>query len=144
VPTPSTTAEPGEFKPIVKMDCDTITIGMDNPKDGLEWTMGFETSKGEKRQITVAPGEKKTEMFSAKEGFKVKVTLTVTFEGKKYSDWTDIDYVKPADCDSSGNAGGLPVTGAAAGGIAGGAAVLLAIGVVLFVMARRRKVKFTA
>jgi hypothetical protein len=45
----------------------------------------------------------------------------------------------PADGGS-----GLPVTGAAAGGIAGGAAVLLAVGAVLFVMARRRKVKFTA
>jgi hypothetical protein len=144
VPTPSTTDEPAEFTPIVKMDCDTITIGMDNPKNGIEWKMGFETSKGEKRNITVAPGEKKTEMFSAKEGFKVKVTLTVVVDGKPYSDFADIDYVKPADCDSSGNGGGLPVTGAAAGGIAGGAAVLLAVGGVLFFMARRRKVKFTA
>ena len=56
----------------------------------------------------------------------------------------------PSTSAAAGGAGqadgesGLPVTGAAAGGIAGGAAVLLAAGAVLFVMARRRKVKFTA
>jgi LPXTG-motif cell wall-anchored protein len=38
----------------------------------------------------------------------------------------------------------LPVTGAAAGAVAGIAAVLLTIGVVLFAVARRRQVKFTA
>ncbi|GLY04907.1 MULTISPECIES: hypothetical protein [Actinoplanes] len=38
----------------------------------------------------------------------------------------------------------LPLTGAAAGGIAGGAALLLIVGVGLFFMARRRKVNFTA
>jgi LPXTG-motif cell wall-anchored protein len=43
-----------------------------------------------------------------------------------------------------GNNGNLPKTGAAAGGIAAGAAALLAIGGFLFIMARRRKVKFTA
>ena len=39
---------------------------------------------------------------------------------------------------------GLPVTGAAAGGIAAGAIALLALGAVLFVMARRRRIHFTA
>jgi hypothetical protein len=50
----------------------------------------------------------------------------------------------PAPGGGGASGGGLPVTGAAAGSIAGGAALLLAIGGVLFVMARRRKVKFTA
>ena len=43
-----------------------------------------------------------------------------------------------------GNNSNLPVTGAATGSIAAGAAVLLAIGGGLFFMARRRKLKFTA
>jgi len=142
VPTPSTTDEPGDFTPIVEFDCTTLTIGMDNPADGLTWTMKFKTSKGEERTTVIKPGEKKTETFSATEGFSVRVTLEVTVDGEDYSDFVDIDYVQPDGC--SGEGGGLPVTGAAAGGIAGGAAVLLAIGAVLFVMARRRKVRFTA
>jgi hypothetical protein len=143
VPTPSTSDEPAEFTPIVEMDCTTITIGMDNPAKGIAWGMHFKTTKGEERDITVNPGEKKTEKFSATAGFKVTVTLTVTVEGKTYSDFTTIAWEKPDNCDN-GSGGGLPVTGAAAGGIAGGAALLLAAGGFLFFMARRRKVKFTA
>jgi hypothetical protein len=143
VPTPSTSDEPAEFTPIVEMDCTTITIGMDNPTDGIAWGMHFKTTKGEERDITIKPGEKKTEKFSATPGFKVTVTLTVTVDGQTYSDFTTIAYEKPDNCDN-GEGGGLPVTGAAAGGIAGGAAVLLAVGAGLFFMARRRKVNFTA
>jgi LPXTG-motif cell wall-anchored protein len=46
--------------------------------------------------------------------------------------------------DTGGSGGGLPVTGAAAGTLAGAAALLLIVGAVLFVMSRRRRVKFTA
>jgi hypothetical protein len=144
VPVPSSTDEPAEFEPIIEFDCDTMSLGIDNPADGATWDLKFETSKGEVREVSVKPGEKKVEKFSATEGFSVKFTLSVTFEGKTYSDFVNVDYVHPADCDNSGSGGGLPVTGAAAGGIAGGAAALLAAGIVLFVMARRRKVKFTA
>lgn len=143
VPTPSTTDEPNVFTPILEEDCTTITIGADNPADGIEWKFAFKTSKGEQRTFTLKPGEKKSEKFSATEGFWVKVTISVTVEGKTYSDYTTVNYDKPDNC-SGGSGGGLPVTGAAAGGIAGGAAVLLALGAVLFVMARRRKVRFTA
>jgi LPXTG-motif cell wall-anchored protein len=142
VPTPPSTDEPGEFTPIVKSDCTTLVIGIDNPANGPTWTLTYETSKGEKRQDVVKPGQKKTETFSAVPGFSVKLTLAVTYKGKTYSDFTTLTYQKPSDCGGAG--GGLPVTGAAAGGIAGGAAGLLAIGAVLFVMARRRKVRFTA
>jgi LPXTG-motif cell wall-anchored protein len=43
-----------------------------------------------------------------------------------------------------GGGGDLPVTGAAVGGIVGAAAVLLAIGAGLFLLARRRRINFTA
>jgi LPXTG-motif cell wall-anchored protein len=49
--------------------------------------------------------------------------------------------------DVPGEGGGgptLPKTGVAIGGIAGGAALLLAVGAGLFFLARRRKLKFTA
>jgi hypothetical protein len=149
-PSPSTppsssppAGEPGEPTPIIDGDCDSITIGLDNPANGLEIKLDYATSKGEKRSVTVAPGEKKTEKFSATEGFKVTVTVTIGEESASET----VTYEKPEDCSGSGGGGEepeLPLTGAAAGGIAGGAALLLGAGAVMFVMARRRKLKFTA
>lgn len=146
-PQPPTTT-PGEPKPILEEDCTTITIGLENPKDGKEITLKFKTSKGEERTTVIAPGETKTEKFSAVPGF----TVTVTPIGIEGGSTETITYEQPANCDTSGSGSGggsgsdsgLPVTGAAAGTIAGGAGLLLALGGVLFFMARRRKVKFTA
>jgi LPXTG-motif cell wall-anchored protein len=135
---------PGEPEPIFEADCDTITIGLDNPENGIKFTLKFKTSKGEERTLVINPGEKKSETFSATPGFSIKLTFSATVEGKTFSETTTIDYEQPEDCDSNGGGGGLPVTGAAAGGIAGGAGVLLAAGAGLFFMARRRKVNFTA
>jgi len=153
-PTPTPTEEPstppvpadlpGEPEPIFEADCDTMTVGLDNPANGIEFTLKFATSKGEERTLVIKPGEKKSETFSAKPGFSIKLTFSAMYEGETFSETTTIDYEQPEDCDSSGNGGGLPVTGAAAGSIAGGAAALLAVGGGLFLMARRRKVKFTA
>jgi LPXTG-motif cell wall-anchored protein len=122
------------------MDCTSLTIGLDNPPGGFTFPLHFETSTGEVRDLTIAPGEKKTEKFSATPGFKV----TVSLQGDPTTGET-ITYKKPAGCDTAGGGGGgLPVTGAAAGTIAGGAGLLLGIGAALFFIARRRKVKFTA
>ncbi|WP_433369261.1 hypothetical protein ACQPZX_43155 [Actinoplanes sp. CA-142083] len=143
VPTPSTTGQPGEAQPILEEDCTTITIGLDNPADGVDYKLHYKTSKGEVRDLVVKPGEKKSEKFSATEGFSIELTVTASWQGETASETVTIDYEKPDNC-SGGSGGGLPVTGAAAGGIAGGAAALLAIGAVLFVLARRRKVRFTA
>jgi LPXTG-motif cell wall-anchored protein len=135
---------PGEAEPILEADCDTITIGLDNPADGVQYTLKFKTSKGETRTLVIKPGEKKTETFSATTGFKIDLTITATYEGKVFSETIPVEYEQPEDCDNSGSGGGLPLTGAAAGSIAGGAGALLAVGAGLFFMARRRKVKFTA
>jgi len=135
---------PGEPEPIFEADCDTMTIGLDNPVDGVQFTLKFKTSKGEQRTLVIKAGEKKSETFSATTGFKVDVTFTATVEGENFSETTTIEYEQPDDCDSDGGGGGLPLTGAAAGSIAGGAGALLAVGAGLFFMARRRKVKFTA
>jgi hypothetical protein len=135
---------PGEPEPIFEADCDTMTIGLDNPADGVKFTLEFATSKGEERTLVINPGEKKSETFSAAPGFSIKLTFTATVDEESFSETTTIKYEQPADCDSNGGGGGLPVTGAAAGGIAGGAGALLAVGAGLFFMARRRKVKFTA
>jgi hypothetical protein len=135
---------PGEPEPIFEADCDTMTIGLDNPKDGIKFTLKFATSKGEERTLVINPGEKKSETFSATPGFSIKLTFSATVDGQTFSETTTIDYEQPEDCDTNGGGGGLPVTGAAAGGIAGGAGALLAVGAGLFFMARRRKVNFTA
>jgi hypothetical protein len=131
-------ATPGEPTPILEEDCTTITIGLDNPKNGEEITLHFKTSKGEERTTVIKPGEKKTEKFSATPGF----TVTVSAKGLDGGSET-IAYEQPEGCDNT-SGGGLPVTGAAAGGIAGGAALLLVAGGGLVLMARRRKLKFTA
>ena len=138
----------GEAKPIFEVTCDTMTIGLDNPKNGIELTLRFKTSKGEERVLVIKPGEKKAETFSATPGFSVK--LTVEAQGEKSSG--TIPFEQPEGCENGGvgggggenGGGGLPVTGAAAGSIAGGAAVLLIAGGAMFLLARRRKVKFTA
>jgi hypothetical protein len=130
---------PGEPTPTLDEDCTSITIGLDNPKDGKEITLKFKTSKGEERTTVIKPGEKKSEKFSATPGF----TVTVSAEGLDGGTET-IPYEQPEGCDNNGGGGGLPVTGAAAGGIAGGAGLLLAAGAGLVLMARRRKLKFTA
>jgi len=140
--TPPTTppAAPGTPTPILQEDCTTMTIGLTNPEEGKTVTLDFETKKGETRHTVIQPGETRTEKFSATPGFWVKVTPHGIDDAKPET----INYEQPADCDTTGSAGGLPVTGAAAGTIAGGAAILLAAGAVLFVVTRRRKVKFTA
>jgi LPXTG-motif cell wall-anchored protein len=137
-PTTTPPAKPGAPTPILKQDCTTMTVGLNNPKDGKEITLDFTTSKGEQRSDVIKPGESKSEKFSATPGF----TVTLSIKGVEGSE--TVEYQKPADCDDSGQGGGLPSTGAAAGTIAGGAAVLLIAGGVLFFVARRRKVRFTA
>jgi hypothetical protein len=131
-------ATPGEPTPTLDQDCTSITIGLDNPKNGEDITLHFKTSKGEERTTVIKPGEKKSEKFSATPGF----TVTVSAKGLDNGSET-IAYEQPEGCDNT-SGGGLPVTGAAAGGIAGGAALLLVAGGGLVLMARRRKLKFTA
>lgn len=138
--TPPTTEPPApdEPTPLLNFTCTTLEIGLDNPTTGVPITLHYKTSKGEERDTTINPGEKKVDTFSATPGFTVTVSAPGLDDGSE-----TIAYEKPADC-ATGTGGGLPVTGAAAGGIAGGAAALLAVGTGLFFMARRRKLKFTA
>jgi LPXTG-motif cell wall-anchored protein len=141
---PVPTDAPNVFKPILEEDCTTMTIGADNPADGITWKFDLKTSKGEERSFTLKPGEKHTEKFSATEGFSIKVTISVTVDGKTYSDFDTVKYEKPGNCTGGEGGGGLAKTGAPTGTIAGAAVAVLALGAVLFFLARRRKVKFTA
>lgn len=138
---PAPTKEP-EF--VHDQDCDSLTVGITVPADWPEdIEVTFKPSTGESKTVVGKRGETTTAEFPASKGLKIKATP------KGYEDEAaTITYKQPADCDSSGGGAGdepsLPLTGAAAGGIAAGAGVLLAAGVALFFVARRRKVKFTA
>ena len=141
---PVPTDAPNVFKPILEEDCTTMTIGADNPADGITWKFDLKTSKGEERSFTLKPGEKHTEKFSATAGFSIKVTISVTIDGKTYSDFDTVKYDTPANCTGGEGGGGLAKTGTPTAAIAGSAVAILALGAVLFFLARRRKVKFTA
>ncbi|MEV4709177.1 LPXTG cell wall anchor domain-containing protein [Actinoplanes sp. NPDC049316] len=142
-PAPEPTPSYGEAEPIFEVTCDSMTVGLDNPEDGVEIPLVLEPNKGEKRTLVIKPGEKKTTTFQTSEGFKLKIYL------QGYEDQSEtIAWEAPEGCAAGGGGGddepSLPLTGAAAGSIAAGAGVLLAAGVALFFFARRRKVKFTA
>ncbi len=129
-------APPAE--PIFKLDqdCDSMTFVVENPAAGAPFTATLTTEKGVTRTLASEPGKTSSVEFDAYPGLKVTVKYDVV------EDAETIPYAQPDDC--SGQGGGLPVTGPAAGAIAGGAALLLAAGAVLFVTARRRRIRFTA
>ncbi|MFI6760660.1 cell wall anchor protein [Micromonospora sp. NPDC050417] len=133
---PENCVEPGEPVGGYESTCEELIFMISNPEDGEAVTLTLTPSTGEPKTLTVAPGTTETAKFPASEG------LTVTPSAEGLDDTEAIAWEKPADCGGAG--GGLPVTGAAAGGIAAGALVLLGIGVALFVVARRRRLTFTA
>lgn len=132
---PSTPAEPEEPVFQLEQTCDKMTFIVENPVKGIPFTATMTTEKGVTKKLVSQPGKTTSVSFDAYKGLKVTVKYDVAEESET------IPYTQPKDC--SGQGGGLPVTGPAAGAIAGGAAVLLAAGAVLFVIARRRRVRFT-
>ncbi|MFG1672766.1 cell wall anchor protein [Micromonospora sp. NPDC049282] len=131
--TPSAPAEP-IFK--LDQDCDSMTFTVENPAKGVPFTATLTTEKGVTKKLVSEPGKTSSVEFDAYQGLKVTVKYDVV------EDAETIPYTQPEDC--SGQGGGLPVTGPAAGAIAGGAVLLLAAGAVLYVVARRRRISFTA
>lgn len=135
--------KPGEPSGGYLSTCDELIFQIENPKDGKTVEITFTPNKGDAQTLVVKPGETKTAKFKAFEG------LTVTPKAEGLDDSSPIAWKKPAKC-APGAGGGkedgptLPLTGAATGGIVAGAIALLAAGAVLFVVARRRKVRFTA
>ncbi|MGK5443745.1 cell wall anchor protein [Micromonospora sp. URMC 105] len=136
--TPSSTPSAPE-EPVFRLEetCDEMTFIVENPAKGIPFTATFKTEKGVTKKLESTPGKTSSVTFDAYAGLKVTVSYDVV-EGSE-----TIEYTQPKKCDE-GSGGGLPVTGAATGGIAAGAVVLLAAGAILFVVARRRRVRFTA
>ncbi|MGC4747140.1 cell wall anchor protein [Micromonospora sp. DT201] len=141
--TPEDCVKPGEPQAGFESTCDKLVFGFANPEDGKAFEVTLTPNKGEVQKRTVEPGKTVIVEFAASEG------LTVTPAAEGLDDTSPVAWEKPADCNP-GQGGGdkdepaLPLTGAATGGIIAGAVVLLAAGAGLFVMARRRRVRFTA
>ncbi|MFF0155652.1 cell wall anchor protein [Micromonospora sp. NPDC005203] len=129
----------------IVFDCDTLVISADNPAGGITETVVLTSEKNVVKKLELVPGKKTEVSFEAYEG----LTVTPSVDGEQADPADAVKWVKPADC-TPGQGGGdkdepaLPLTGAATGGIIAGAAVLLAVGAGLFVMARRRRLRFTA
>lgn len=137
-PTEPPVVEPSEPEGVVEYTCDQLIFTINNPEDGETVTVDFVPNEGDTLTVTVGPGESGVAEFDAFEGLEV----TPVIEG--FEDAEAFAWELPEDCEGGEGGGELPVTGAAAGGIAAGAVALLAIGGVLFYLARRRRVTFTA
>ncbi|MFY1655313.1 cell wall anchor protein [Solwaraspora sp. WMMB762] len=142
---PEDCVEPAEPEGTVEYTCDQMIFTLTNPEDGESITVTFTPNEGEAQELTVEPGETGSVAFEAFDG------LEVTPSGDGLETVEPFVWEQPEDCDEDGGSGAgdgdggsLPVTGAAAGGLAAGAVALLAIGGVLFYLARRRRVTFTA
>ncbi|NYH45430.1 LPXTG-motif cell wall-anchored protein [Micromonospora jinlongensis] len=136
-PTPTATTPPAEPVGTVESTCDELTFTIENPADGKTVVMTLTPNKGEAKTLTVEPGKTGSVSFDAVDG------LTVTPAAEGLDDTEPIAWEQPAECDK-GEGGGLPLTGTNTTLIAGGAVVLLAAGAGLFLVARRRRLRFTA
>jgi LPXTG-motif cell wall-anchored protein len=116
-------------------DCDSLTIEITNPleDEAIEATV---TSGDLVNTLTIAPGETGEVTIDAEEG----TVATVEIVGGEAP--LEIPWEQPEGCDGGG--GGLPVTGAPTGVVIGAALALLAVGGGLFLVARRRRITFTA
>jgi hypothetical protein len=121
----------------VKPECEKLTVTVTNPKGNAP--IDAKVAYGDKtKDVTVAGGSSVPVTFDR----VPDLTATVTFAGLDTKP-VKVAWDKLANC-GGGGAGSLPLTGVAVGSIAGGAAVLLAIGATLFLIARRRRIRFTA
>jgi LPXTG-motif cell wall-anchored protein len=124
------------------LDCDNLTVSETNPADGDAIDVTVKTNKpgDQPKTIALKPGAPFDAVFPVSAG--LEVTLTNSIKGKTLNAFT-FKGDKPTNCGGSGGGGGLPVTGENTGMMVGAAGGLLAVGAGLFVLARRRRIKFT-
>jgi LPXTG-motif cell wall-anchored protein len=112
--------------------CDRLILLVENPEGQQPLDVAFTTSRGDSGTLEVAAGSKASRAFDATEGFTVAVKAPAAAVDETFA------WEKPDNCGST-----LPKTGAGTTAIAGGAGGLLAVGAGLFLVARRRRIRFT-
>jgi len=112
-------------------DCNELKITVTNPADGKDANVAVAVGTTEKKAVTLKPGEKVIVEIGRVDNLVAKVTIN--------EKTTEVKYQLPTNCGAT-----LPVTGTNTALVAGGAAVLLSSGAGLFVVARRRRIRFTA
>lgn len=125
-----------------ELRCDVLAITIDNPTDdGVVLT--FSPSTGTAFPVEVGGGESATVELPASAG----LTVDVLFQGRSILDLpVEVGSAELADqdCDEGGSGGDLPATGLPLVMVAIGAAALLGLGFGLYLVARRRRITFTA
>lgn len=128
------------------LDCDSLTITIQNPT-GEAATVMVAPNAGEPVPVEVAGGGSATVEFPPSPGLSVDVVL----DGVSTVDPAEPIQVTSGalaalDCaaEDDGGGGGLPATGISAIIVAGGALALLSLGAGLYLVARRRRIRFTA
>jgi hypothetical protein len=122
-------------------DCASGTVTIQNPATNAVAEASI-LVEGEENPVVVTVDPGATKAVPVKPNVTVSVTL--------FGETNLIDLTSPPPCDlgtdpsTPAATGILPVTGAGVGLIAGVAVALLAAGALLFVLARRRRVRFTA
>lgn len=121
-------------------DCKTFSLSVTNPEGVLPVKVEL-TYNGKTETRTVEAGKTEEVTFKAGKDKTAKVVLPdLGLE-------MEAAYAPEQNCGGGGGGGaepGLPVTGAAAGVMAAVAGALVAAGAVLFVVTRRRRIRFTA
>jgi hypothetical protein len=132
------------------LSCDALTITVDNP-GAADAPLTFAPNVGEPVVVEVAGESTATVEFPPSEG----LTVDVLFDGQSIIDPSDPIEITPEqltsqDCDEAaandreGQGGGLAATGTPTIVVVAGALVLLALGTGLYLIARRRRIRFTA
>jgi hypothetical protein len=128
------------------LSCTGLTIAIENSSDD-PMTLRFEPSRGDPLNVEVAGGASTIVEFPASPGLSVDVL----FEGRSIVESAEPIEILPAeweqlscDDDDDGEGGGLPATGLSITIAVVGALILVGVGTGLYLVARRRRIHFTA
>jgi LPXTG-motif cell wall-anchored protein len=128
------------------LGCDSVTITITNPTDEAA-TVTFVPSTGNAVPVEIAGGGSVTVEFPPTPGLSVDVLVgdeSIVDPDEPIE--VSAEQVNALECDEDddGGGGGLPATGTSALIVAAGALALLALGAGLYLIARRRRIRFTA